>query len=123
MTRTYGMLWLPRASDPIAAGTRCRQARHFADMSQRKAADLLQVTAEWLCRVEKGDVALTKILAIRMCEVYEVSYDWLFLERADDMLDIGLAIDRLNVRDKIRLKLWLQTRSFNPPFDWNEDPF
>lgn len=60
-----------------AVGARLRAAREAEGMGVCDAADFVGVSASALSQVERGVNGLTVEMLVRLCQLYEVSSDWI----------------------------------------------
>ncbi|MCI8565444.1 MAG: helix-turn-helix domain-containing protein [Lachnospiraceae bacterium] len=61
-----------------AIGSRIREVRRSANMTQEKLADLMGVSVNYLGEVERGRKPLSRSLANHFCSFFRVTYDYLY---------------------------------------------
>ncbi len=59
-------------------GSRMREVRRSANMTQERLADLMGVTVNYLGEVERGRKPLSRSLANHFCSFFRVTYDYLY---------------------------------------------
>ncbi len=63
----------------IKIGSRIRDKRVQWNMTQQQLADALNITINYLGEIERGRRRLTLPLAENLCELFGITYDYLFL--------------------------------------------
>lgn len=78
-------------------GSRVKQARESAGLTQERLAELVDVTAQYLSGVERGAVGLSVPVLLRLCSVLLVSSDFLLTGSTEgsDVTGITARLSRL----------------------------
>ena len=71
------------------------------DLTQQEMADSLGVSKQYLSKVEKGHTDLSKEKIVQLCSNYNVSLDWLLLDKGEAFLkDSNIAENSGNILAK-----------------------
>ena len=78
-------------------GSRVKQVRESAGLTQERLAELVDVTAQYLSGVERGAVGLSVPILLRLCSVLLVSSDFLLTgsTESSDVTGITARLSRL----------------------------
>lgn len=78
-------------------GSRVKQVRESAGLTQERLAELVDVTAQYLSGVERGAVGLSVPVLLRLCSVLLVSSDFLLTGSTEgsDVTGITARLSRL----------------------------
>lgn len=81
----------------IQIGSRVKQARESAGLTQERLAELTDVTAQYLSGVERGTVGLSVPMVLRLCSILHISSDFLLFGSTEgsDVTDIAVRLGRL----------------------------
>ena len=86
-------------SDLPGIGSRLREARVLAGLSQAQAADLVGMHRPSLTQIENEKRRVTAGEAVKFAEIYKVSLDWLLTGETAGSAEVALA-----ARGLLRLK-------------------
>ena len=85
-------------------GTRIRQSREIANMTQEKLADLINVTVQYVSDLERGKVGASLYTLSNICSALNVSADYLLFGKREPN-DISNIIYRLEALSPNQLKV------------------
>lgn len=84
-----------KKEENIQIGTRIKQVREAAGLTQERLAELLDVTAQYVSGVERGAVGLSVPILTNLCSILLVSSDFILFGDMDAS-DVSGVIARLS---------------------------
>ena len=80
--------------DRMGIGTRISELRSTASMTQERLAGELDVSVQYISRLERGMVGMSTNTLIRLCEVLKVSSDYILFGNVSSP-DVSPVVNRL----------------------------
>lgn len=92
-----------RAFD-IEVGLRVRKIRDASGQTQEEFAENLDVSPQYISKVETGKIGLSTILAAEISRVYSISCDYI-LNGREEYNDISMILERAKLLDEFQLSI------------------
>lgn len=85
-------------------GIRVKELREAASLTQEQLAEKIDVSVQYISRLERGTVGMSMNTLASMCEVLKVSADYLLFGRRT-VTDISLVVNRLQYLTPTQLSI------------------
>ena len=87
----------------IMVGKRVRQAREAAGYTQERLAEILDISSQFISGIERGTVGLSVPVLVDLCDVLQVSCDFILLGQIEETDATGI-VSRLKRLPEIHVK-------------------